>query len=735
MCFSHCTIELRVWIEKQRERQQAEQQVAWLAGCFGWLLPLLFLACLTCFALAWRPHEVSKAGVRAAASFVRSFQNEDTMSSSSSSNKKKKQKVEAAATAAAMAGVSATEEGSVANSPAAGGTSSAAFANKRQQQRHKAALSKTSGVLEYLHKSLSRRQLLSLYATPERGRFAARAVFQRLSDLGQQVVLRLVCTGGAFTKSSISAWISTTKAAASAVAASAKSKSSSAAGNHAVTAVAEAASNKVVDRVLRELSKWAIILASSGSGDDGGTTNDVGGSKKNGNGSSNSNSSNIVQLTQEFFKSIQDTIRLLDTSPWTPLTEAQVEALAAEYKVKAPAPVTPEDLERYAQSQWDAVLHFLVGTVGVAAEPPVAVVHFLLQTGLMQNDPEFVGAKNNNNNNNNNNDQDDEAPLVITQKGYEFMLQDNVQQVWHFCVQYLLSLEQHQRGELLQEALLLLICLSFARVGDAYSAAQCLNKDGRVMMKDLAHFGLLYTRKIGKQTVFYPTRLAMQLVGTGGDDDGDDIGKSSSSSSRSARWSLSSKALESALAHPTPHDSAHLAIIVQTNFQLCAYTTSELHVSMLALFCDVTTIRRLPNIVFMVITRDSVKAAFSLGIQARQILRFLEKHAHPRLRTTSTNVAGAGTSPIPANVIDQIWLWDREQSRVVCTPVYQHECLLPGEFEAVQMYAKSRKALAYGNERRNLMFVDYRHVEKVQKFARQWRARVATMRHQQAMEE
>ena len=55
-------------------------------------------------------------------------------------------------------------------------------------------------------------------------------------------------------------------------------------------------------------------------------------------------------------------------------------------------------------------------------------------------------------------------------------------------------------------------------------------------------------------------------------------------------WSWSSKALESALAHPRPHDSSHLAIIVQTNFQLCTYTTSELHVSMLGLFCDVQTI-------------------------------------------------------------------------------------------------------------------------------------------------
>jgi len=317
----------------------------------------------------------------------------------------------------------------------------------------------------------------------------------------------------------------------------------------------------------------------------------------------------------------------------------------------------------------------------------------------------------------------DNAPLVITQKGYEFMLQDTVQQVWHFCVQYLLSLEGHTRRELVQEALLVLISLSFARVGQCYSCSD-LSKDSRVMMKDLALFGLLYMKKVGKTIIFYPTRIAMQLVG-GGDSGGQ--GEGGSKPSGSSRFSLSSKALESSLAHPQPRDSSHLAIILQTNFQLCAYTTSELHVSMLALFCDVGTIRRLPNVVFMTITRDSIKSAFGLGIEARQILRFLEKHAHPRLRTLDPNQSQAYAGALPSNVVDQIWLWDREQTRVTFTPVYQHECLLPGEYGAVRQYAKDhRNALAYSNDRRQQLWIDYRHVERVQAFARQWRARQAS---------
>jgi len=495
------------------------------------------------------------------------------------------------------------------------------------------AASKTTGVLDYLQSSLPRQTLLQLYTEETRGRFVCRAVLQRaLSHVAQQVVIRLSATGGAFATKDVQIWVR---------------------------------SKKHPEKILRELHQWAII---------------------------HDEYSQVVRLTDQFYKAIQTSICSLDTSPWTAITPQQIEALEQEERVSSEV-VTTDDLERYTNTQWDAVLHFLVGTVG-QTEPPTAVVQFLLQTGLMQADPDFRGDE-------------DDAPLVITQTGYDFMLQDNHQQVWHFVVQYLQSLESHEKGpKLIREALLLLICLSFARVGECFLASS-LNKHARIMVKDLALFGLLYTRKIGKATLVYPTRVAMQLVGS--DED----------ANASALWSLSSKALDSALAHPKPHDSTHLAIIVQTNFQLCAYTTSELHVSMLGLFCDVQTIRRLPNIVFMTITRDSVKSAFALGIQARQILRFLEKHAHPKLRTTNA-------SPVPSNVVDQIWLWDRERHRLQWTEVYQHQCLMPGEFRAVQQYAMDHHAHAWSSERRQEIFINYKHVERVQAFVRQWRAQAAS---------
>jgi len=576
--------------------------------------------------------------------------------------------------------------------PASSSSIKTASSPKRSKASSAAALS-SSGVLDYIVQTSSSSAidtLLPLYSHPLHGKYVVQAVLcHECSKLSQQVVLRLHCTGpqGSVEASVLQVWLKE------------QHQKTTTLPKHSRTSI-----------LLQELQKWAIVTVRVIGTED------------------TSSGTILVSLTPEFQKGLEQSLTQLDISPYgASLTASRLEQLVSQSGLETTKAqkllhvlqnVTVDDLDTYTQQQWDAVLYYMAGTSHNSvdiADPPVQVISFLTQTGLMQTDP------------------DNANDLVISPKGYDFMLQDPTTQVWQFVLQYLISIEQHsERGhELRQEALLLLICLSFCQVGKPYLASDLPNKDCRVMMKDLAHFGLLKTFKIGKNaTVFYPTRIATQLVGNATGEDRDSKDDASTFTSSGNRFSLSSPALEAALADPSPQSSSHLAIIVQTNFQLCAYTTSELHVSMLALFCDVQTIRRLPNIVFMAITRDSVKAAFALGIQARQILHFLEKHAHPKLRNTNQNAAGShagGDSPIPGNVIDQIILWDREQTRVVFTKVYQHECLLGHEeYVAVKQYAHDKKALAWYNERRQLLFCDYAKVERIHQFARRWRAQQAS---------
>lgn len=319
-----------------------------------------------------------------------------------------------------------------------------------------------------------------------------------------------------------------------------------------------------------------------------------------------------------------------------------------------------------------------------------------------------------------------EAPLIMTSKGYDFMLQEIHVQVWQFILQYIQTIvmaasgkgnngsdesakARSARGEELRvEVLLFLVCLSYCQVGAAYPASS-LGRAESKFMRDLSNFGLIYRFKIGKTKFFYPTRVAVGLVVAGLEDFDESnqlLGRNQSSAATSA--------LEVSLIAPVPSD-VHIAIIVQTNFQVCAYTTSSLHLSMLGLFCDVSNFRRLPNVIFYRITRDSVKAAFMLGIGSAQILRFLRMHAHPRLMS-------GDRSPLPPNVEDQILLWDQERTRVQFEEVYKYQCKNNAEFHAVRTYAQNGGWLGWSDESKNILLIKFDGAEVVLAYAERWKA-------------
>jgi transcription initiation factor TFIIH subunit 4 len=70
-------------------------------------------------------------------------------------------------------------------------------------------------------------------------------------------------------------------------------------------------------------------------------------------------------------------------------------------------------------------------------------------------------------------------------------------------------------------------------------------------------------------------------------------------------------------------------VIVETNYRVYAYTDSKLQISLLALFTEL--LYRFPNVTVGVITRDSIRQALRGGITAKQIISYLEQHAHPKV--------------------------------------------------------------------------------------------------------
>ena len=506
-------------------------------------------------------------------------------------------------------------------------------------EHEEALLSTSTSLFEYL-KRLPNNTLRSIYALPApRGPTVAAAVIRSscITDLSRQVVLRLVACGGSFNVGSIvDGWI-----------------------------------NKHGRRdgilALKRLESMGILEPLglvNRPGED-----DVDGNNGNDEDKRTKLMGKDAVLTPEFRDSLKLYLSTSSSSPWPIIACDQIEeykknekglvassksALDGSEKDKPSRdPPSRQELEAYTQSSWDSVLHFLVGSdesdrSGMEGEdgveePSEAMVQFLTRIGLMQEDPDYKGKDRS------------KAPLVITSKGYEFMLRDINAQVWQFVLQYLNSMAHHEMKDALRmDALSFLICLGSARVGEGFHINVLGNKTARRVMKDFGRFGLVFVCRVAGMTAFYPTRVAVNLIASNeksGNKQSDVLGQSVSAT----------RSLEESLQAPVPSRS-HLAVIVQTNFQVVAYTRSKLHISTLGLFCDVQSYRRLPNVIFFHITRDSIRSAFRLGVTADQILRFLHVHAHPMLRSGNQLL-------VPANVKDQILLWDRERRRVVMDEV------------------------------------------------------------------
>lgn len=140
-----------------------------------------------------------------------------------------------------------------------------------------------------------------------------------------------------------------------------------------------------------------------------------------------------------------------------------------------------------------------------------------------------------------------------------------------------------------------------------------------------------------------------------------------------------------------------LKIVIESNFHVYAFaadTQTNLHIEILKLFVEVRvrfsiqfhSKAILPNMVAMLITRNSIVKALRYGITADQICSFLEEYSENDIRMKEADIKLEKTNPglqmngrasdlnvrneegqyykIPMNVVDQIYLWERETKRL-----------------------------------------------------------------------
>ena len=221
--------------------------------------------------------------------------------------------------------------------------------------------------------------------------------------------------------------------------------------------------------------------------------------------------------------------------------------------------------------------------------------------------------------------------------------------------------------------------LGSLELGQDYSKA-ALTETQKVMLDDLNDLGLIF-QSSPKSSRFYPTRLATTLT-------------SDASALRQSALGggLSSKGNETG----GGSDSGGF-IVLETNYRLYAYTTSQLQIAILGLFARLTA--QYPNLVAGKLTRQSVRQAVGMGITADQIIKFLESHAHPQMQARNNPI-------LPPSVADQIKLWQIEGERMKPTPGYLFRDFQDAkEFEDIVAHARDTGLLVWQNDAKMLCFI------------------------------
>ncbi|KAG0346220.1 RNA polymerase II transcription factor B 52 kDa subunit [Podila humilis] len=334
-------------------------------------------------------------------------------------------------------------------------------------------------------------------------------------------------------------------------------------------------------------------------------------------------------------------------------------------------------LDDYATKQWEAILHFMVGTT--EGRPPCkGVLNLLGRSGLMSGgagDGENMDVREFANQM----ARDDFGVPKITHKGFQFLLQDINTQVWAFLLQYLNMAENLNMD--LVEVLTFFFQLGSLELGNDYSS-ETLTPTQTHLLEDLKAYGIVYQRKRGSRR-YYPTRLATTLTS------GTPVMLGSHTNASKALPTVARKGEDE-------EQDEHGFIVLETNYRMYAYTDSPLQIAVLNLFVHLRD--RFPNMVTGVVTRDSIRRALSKGISADQIITYLNAHAHAQMRKHS---------PIlPLTVVDQIRLWEIEKNRLKPSPSWLYSQFnRQQDFESTLEYATELDLVLWSNQRRRLLCI------------------------------
>jgi transcription initiation factor TFIIH subunit 4 len=209
---------------------------------------------------------------------------------------------------------------------------------------------------------------------------------------------------------------------------------------------------------------------------------------------------------------------------------------------KSSVDVNAEIIEKYMSSKWNRVREFLVDPSD-GEEVNSKLVKIMEQASLLKR-------------------MDETGQLVVSTSGYEFVLKDSCQQVWEVMAQYLRSAVERNMN--LKDLIECLFMLSMCTLGEGYSP-RTLTESQQLLIYEWAEFGIIYYVP-EKSTRFFPTSLAINAI-------------------HGASYHNNSSAIDTG-SFELEDDESTLTLLIETNFRVYAYTSSNLHLKMLELFVE-----------------------------------------------------------------------------------------------------------------------------------------------------
>ncbi|ODV84186.1 hypothetical protein CANARDRAFT_201563 [[Candida] arabinofermentans NRRL YB-2248] len=363
--------------------------------------------------------------------------------------------------------------------------------------------------------------------------------------------------------------------------------------------------------------------------------------------------------------------------------------------------ITIEFLDNYCLNKWENILHFMVGSE-IKQLPSIGVLTLLRYSGLMELPSDHYtpdGSKSLS--------IDTLSKLLITQNGFQFLLQDINSQIWTLLLQYLKMSEKLMMNPV--DVLNFIFMLGSLELGQGYPITMLSNTQ-IIMLEDLVDYGLIYDPgeiEGNSNRNFYPTRLSTTLT--------------SESCNFKTASTVIDQEISNANSEETKNSSNQGSIIIETNFKIYCYTSSPLQIAVLNLFIHMKA--RFSNMVTGSLTRESVRRALMNGITADQIINYLESHAHPGMIKMADEklskqleyeqsignlnaVNELKLEILPPTVIDQVKLWQLELDRIQTFKGYLYKDFTNDyEFEKLLNYGDEIGVITWKDRLRRKFFV------------------------------